>query len=98
MNVLVIEDDPKTAALMQKGLTAEGFNVEVSFDGEDGLEQVSIMQPDAIILDVMLPKQDGWQVLTQLRQTGNDVPVLMLTARDAVEHRIYSLVSVRCCE
>ncbi len=91
MKLLVIEDDPKTAALMQKGLTAEGFNVEVSRDGEDGLEQVAIMQPDAIILDVMLPKQDGWQVLSQLRHDGNDIPVLMLTARDAVEHRVKGL-------
>lgn len=91
MKLLVIEDDPKTASLMQKGLTAEGFNVEVSYDGEDGLEQIAIMQPDAIILDVMLPKKDGWQVLSELRLNGNGVPVLMLTARDAVEHRVKGL-------
>ncbi|MGL4395650.1 MAG: response regulator, partial [Hyphomicrobium sp.] len=64
MKLLVIEDDPKTALLMSKGLTSEGFSVEVCLDGEDGLEQAAIVQPDAIILDVMLPKLDGWAVLT----------------------------------
>ena len=91
MKLLVIEDDHKTAALMRKGLASEGYTVEVCHDGGEGLEQVLILQPDAIVLDVMLPKLDGWQVLAKLRGAGNDVPVLMLTARDAVEHRVRGL-------
>ena len=91
MKLLVIEDDPKTAALMRKGLASEGFSVEVCLNGEEGLEQAGIGQPDAIILDVMLPKIDGWAVLSRLRQSGSNTPVLMLTARDAVEHRVKGL-------
>lgn len=91
MKILVIEDDIKTASLMQKGLGLEGFTVDVCHDGDEGLEQLLIAPPDAVILDVMLPKLDGWQVLAQIRGSGNDVPVLMLTARDAVEHRVKGL-------
>jgi two-component system, OmpR family, copper resistance phosphate regulon response regulator CusR len=91
MKLLVIEDDPKTAALMSKGLASEGFSVEVCLDGEEGLEQARASQPDAIILDVMLPLLDGWAVLTRLRESGVNTPVLMLTARDAVEHRVRGL-------
>lgn len=91
MKLLVIEDDPKTAALMKKGLGLEGFTVEICCDGEEGLELAANAQPDAIILDVMLPKQDGWQILSRLRENGNNVPVIMLTARDAVEHRVRGL-------
>ncbi len=91
MKLIVIEDDHKTAALMSKGLTAEGFCVDVCLNGEEGLELASASPPDAIILDVMLPKLDGWAVLTRLRERGLNTPVLMLTARDAVEHRVKGL-------
>jgi two-component system, OmpR family, copper resistance phosphate regulon response regulator CusR len=91
MKLLLIEDDPKTAALMSKGLTSEGFSVEVCLDGVEGLEQAQASQPDAIILDVTLPTLDGWAVLMRLRESGLNTPVLMLTARDAVEHRVKGL-------
>jgi two-component system, OmpR family, copper resistance phosphate regulon response regulator CusR len=91
MKLLVIEDDPKTAALMSKGLSSEGFSVEVCLNGEEGLELALASRPDAIILDVMLPVLDGWAVLTRLRESGLNTPVLMLTARDAVEHRVKGL-------
>ncbi len=91
MKLIVIEDDRKTAALMSKGLTAEGFSVDVCLNGEEGLELAAASPPDAIILDVMLPKLDGWAVLTRLRERGLNTPVLMLTARDAVEHRVKGL-------
>lgn len=91
MKLLIIEDDPTTAALMSKGLASEGFGVDVCSNGEDGLEQAVSAQPDAIILDVMLPKIDGWTVLSRLRESGSNIPVLMLTARDAVEHRVKGL-------
>ncbi|MEQ1719373.1 MAG: response regulator [Hyphomicrobium sp.] len=91
MKLLVIEDDPKTAALMLKGLTAEGFTVEVCSDGAEGLEQARISEPDAIILDVMLPTIDGWNIISRLRDAGSTTPVLMLTARDTVEQRVKGL-------
>lgn len=91
MKLLVIEDDPKTAALMRKGLSSEGFSVDVCVDGEEGLEQARNTSPDAIILDVMLPKLDGWTVLTRLREQGFTTPILMLTARDSVDHRVKGL-------
>ena len=91
MKLLVIEDDPKTAALMRKGLTSEGFAVEVCADGEEGLHQALNGAPDAIVLDVMLPKLDGMTVLSRIREAGLNTPILMLTARDAVDHRVKGL-------
>jgi two-component system copper resistance phosphate regulon response regulator CusR len=91
MKLLVIEDDPKTAALMVKGLSSEGFVVDVCYNGEDGLEQAISDQHELVILDVGLPKIDGWTVLTRLRSTGRTTPVVMLTARDAVEQRVKGL-------
>lgn len=91
MKLLVIEDDAKTAALMQRGLTADGFSVDVCEDGAQGLAQASSASHDAIILDVMLPTLDGWTVLSRLRDAGLTTPVLMLTARDAVEQRVKGL-------
>lgn len=91
MRILVVEDDTHTAALMQQGLSQEGFSVDTCADGAAGLERARIARPDLMVLDVMLPKLDGWQVLTELRQSGNNLPVVMLTARDAVEHRVQGL-------
>lgn len=92
MKLLVIEDDAKTAALMQKGLAAEGFSVDVCEDGTQALSLVSgAPVHDAIILDVMLPGVDGWTILSRLRDSGLTTPVLMLTARDAVEQRVKGL-------
>lgn len=91
MKLLVIEDDAKTAALMQKGLSAEGFSVDVCEDGAEGLAKASACEHDAIVLDVMLPNLDGWTILSRLRDAGLTTPVLMLTARDAVEQRVMGL-------
>lgn len=91
MKLLVIEDDAKTAALMQKGLAAEGFSVDVCENGTEGLALAGMSAHDAIILDVMLPGLDGWTILSRLRDSGLMTPVLMLTARDAVEQRVKGL-------
>ncbi|MCB1485050.1 MAG: heavy metal response regulator transcription factor [Hyphomicrobiaceae bacterium] len=91
MKLLVIEDDPKTSLLMQKGLTAEGFSVDVCHDGEQGLETALAQNYDLIVLDVMLPKMDGWSVISRLRERDTRMPVLMVTARDAVDQRVYGL-------
>jgi two-component system copper resistance phosphate regulon response regulator CusR len=91
MKLLVIEDDTKTAALMQQGLSADGFGVDICSDGAQGLAEASKTRHDAIILDVTLPSMDGWEVLTKLREIGVMTPVLMVTARDAVEQRVKGL-------
>jgi two-component system copper resistance phosphate regulon response regulator CusR len=91
MRALVIEDEVKTAAYLRQGLSENGFLVQVCTDGEDGLHQALSFENDLIILDVMLPKRDGWSVLTSLRQAGKQTPVLFLTARDQVPDRIRGL-------
>jgi two-component system, OmpR family, copper resistance phosphate regulon response regulator CusR len=91
MKILVVEDDSKTAALMMAGLSKEGFDVVTCSTGEDGLDRVTATRPDLMVLDVMLPQIDGWDVLKRLRSDGNPVPVVMLTARDALEYRLKGL-------
>ena len=88
MKVLVIEDEVKTAKFLKKGLNEAGFLAEVAGDGLQGLHLAQEVEFDLIILDVMIPGLDGWQVLTKLRQAGNRTPVLFLTARDAVHERV----------
>ena len=88
MRLLVIEDEAKTARFLKKGLGEAGFVVDVAFNGIDGLEQAKNVEFDLIILDIMLPGLDGWQVLRGLRQAGKPTQVLFLTARDAVHERV----------
>ncbi len=88
MRILVIEDEAKTAKFLKKGLGEAGFVVDVALNGQDGLELAKDLDFDLIILDVMLPCLDGWQVLTGLRQAGKHTQVLFLTARDAVHERV----------
>jgi two-component system copper resistance phosphate regulon response regulator CusR len=91
VKVLVIEDEGKTAAYLRKGLAENGFLVDVVANGEDGLRLAREGSPDLVILDVMLPQRDGWSVLAALRQAKVETPVLLLTARDAVEDRVKGL-------
>ena len=91
MRTLVIEDEVKTAKFLKKGLSESGFSVEVSGDGLDGLHLALEVEFDLVILDVMIPSLDGWEVLTRLRQAGRQTPVLFLTARDAVHERVRGL-------
>ena len=88
MKILVIEDESKTAKFLKKGLDEACFVVSVAEDGIDGLHLALEMEFDLVILDVMLPGMDGWQVLTRLRQEGRRALVLVLTARDAVHERV----------
>ncbi len=83
MRVLVIEDERHMAELLRRGLEEEGYVVSVSFEGEEGLEAAASFEFDAIILDVMLPRRNGFEIAKQLRQDGSQTPILMLTARDA---------------
>lgn len=88
MKILVVEDEAKTAKFLKKGLREAGFVVDVARDGLDGLHLALEWEFDLIILDVMLPGLDGWQILARLRQEGRRAMVLFLTARDAVHERV----------
>jgi DNA-binding response OmpR family regulator len=87
MKVLLVEDEPRLAISLRKGLIAEGHSVEIASDGEHGLWMAQTAQFDAIVLDIMLPKLNGFQVCAKLRETGVWTPILMLTAKDG-EHDI----------
>jgi len=91
MRILIIEDERKTAAFLNKGLSESGFVVDTEENGEQGLFLALSKDYDLIILDVMLPGRDGWSILSTLRQSGNHIPVLFLTARDAVQDRVKGL-------
>jgi two-component system copper resistance phosphate regulon response regulator CusR len=88
MKILVIEDEAKTAKFLKKGLGEAGFVVDVAADGLNGLRMAQDTDFDMVILDIMLPHLDGWQVLTRLRRTSQTTQVLLLTARDAVHERV----------
>jgi two-component system copper resistance phosphate regulon response regulator CusR len=91
MRLLIVEDEPKTGAYLRKGLSEAGFTVDVTRNGEDGLHIAATTPYDLIILDIMLPKSDGWSVISRLRQRGNQTPVLMVTARVQVQVRVKGL-------
>jgi two-component system, OmpR family, copper resistance phosphate regulon response regulator CusR len=91
MRILVVEDEPKTAAYLRKGLSEGGHVVDCAVDGEEGLHLARTSAYDLVILDVMLPRRDGWSVITELRRAGKLIPVLFLTARDQVHDRVKGL-------
>jgi DNA-binding response OmpR family regulator len=93
MRVLVIEDEPKVASALKEGLEGEGYEVVVDHTGEGAFFRLNTEPFDIILLDLMLPGRDGLQVLTTLRGRGMDTPVLVLTARDALEDRVAGLDS-----
>ncbi|MEM7657175.1 MAG: response regulator transcription factor [Bacteroidota bacterium] len=89
--LLVVEDDPSLRELLEQNLRFEGYRVEVASNGKQGLEAVEIHQPDLILLDLMLPVMSGLEVCKRLRGTGNEVPIIMLTARDTQVDKIRGL-------
>lgn len=91
MRILIVEDEPKTAAFLTKGLAEHGFVVDAVANGRDGLHAAKTQTYDLAILDVMLPGQDGWTILRELRAAGSQMPVLFLTAKDAVADRVKGL-------
>ena len=91
MRVLVVEDEVKMAALLRRGLEEEGMAVDVAVSGEDAMPQAGATDYDAIVLDVMLSGTDGFETCRRMRESGVWAPVLMLTARDAVEDRVAGL-------
>jgi len=91
MRALIVEDEPKMARLIRRGLVDEGYAADVVSNGEDAIWRAGATEYDVIVLDVMLPGLNGFQVCEQLRKSGVWSPVLMLTARDAVEDRVAGL-------
>jgi heavy metal response regulator len=91
MRILVVEDEPKVASFVERGLTAEQYTVEVVHDGEAALQRLGVGDYDLVVLDVLLPKRDGLSVLETLRARGSGIPVLLLTARDTVADKVAGL-------
>ena len=93
MRILLVEDEPSAAHLLAKGLREQAYAVDVAADGDTAIFQIGTTDYDAVVLDVMLPVKDGLAVCRTIRDSGSMVPILMVTARDAVEARIAGLDS-----
>jgi two-component system, OmpR family, copper resistance phosphate regulon response regulator CusR len=91
MHILVVEDEKKTAAFISKGLTESNFTVDIAENGRDGLDLATTRDYDLVVLDVMLPGIDGWEVLKRMRDKGKETPVLFLTVLDGVDDRVRGL-------
>ncbi len=91
MRVLIVDDDPAVSGALHRALRLEGYDVSLADDGPKALEEIAIRPPDAVVLDLGLPTIDGLDVCRRLRAAGDDTPVLMLTARDAINDRVQGL-------
>ena len=91
VRILVVEDDEEIAQVLQRSLRMEGYEVKLAADGVRGLEEAHAFLPDLIVLDLGLPRLDGVDVARRLREDGDEVPILMLTARDALDSRVEGL-------
>src|ERR671930_249888 len=91
MEILVVDDEPAVRDSLERALRLEGYDVGLASDGREALDSVEEHQPDALVLDVMMPRLDGLQVCRILRSQGDRTPILVLTARDAVSDRVAGL-------
>ncbi len=91
MRVLLVEDDEVISERLKRALEKEGYTADLAHDGQIGLELAKLSEYSVIVLDVMMPKRDGWSVCQALRDSKNTTPILMLTAKDAVEDRVKGL-------
>ncbi|UJF34549.1 response regulator transcription factor [Paenibacillus hexagrammi] len=89
--ILVVDDDEKITSMLRRGLAFEGYMVVTASNGVEGLKQMMVDEPNLMILDVMMPQVDGWEVVRRVRESGSDVPILMLTAKDEVNDRVKGL-------
>lgn len=91
MRILVVDDDRAVRESLRRSLAFNGYTVDLAEDGVEALEAIASERPDALVLDVMMPRLDGLEVCRQLRSTGDDLPILVLTARDSVSERVSGL-------
>ena len=91
MRILVVDDDRAVRESLRRSLTFNGYIVDLAVDGVDALDKTTSARPDAMVLDVMMPRLDGLEVCRRLRSTGDDLPILVLTARDSVSDRVAGL-------
>ncbi len=91
MRILLAEDEKALNRVVTRRLTWEGYSVDSCFDGQEALDYLAAVEYDAVVLDVMMPRVDGFEVLTQMRERGDDTPVLFLTARDALADKVEGL-------
>ncbi|MBJ8344089.1 response regulator transcription factor [Antrihabitans sp. YC2-6] len=91
MRILVVDDDRAVRESLRRSLTFNGYTVDLAVDGVDALDKTTLSRPDALVLDVMMPRLDGLEVCRRLRSTGDDLPILVLTARDSVSERVAGL-------
>ena len=91
MKILVVDDERAVRESLRRALELEGYDVELASDGREAVDRLDEVEPDAVILDVLMPGLDGLEVCRQLRSAGNRLPILMLTARDAVQNRVEGL-------
>jgi two-component system, OmpR family, response regulator MprA len=89
--ILVIDDDDKITSMLRRGLAFEGYAVKTAGDGHEGLQSMLQEEPDLVILDVMMPRLDGWEVVRRMRAGGIQAPILLLTAKDDVADRVRGL-------
>ncbi|BBH21600.1 DNA-binding response regulator [Paenibacillus baekrokdamisoli] len=90
-HILVVDDDEKIIALLRRSLAFEGYEISVASNGGEGLKLMLTSDPDLLILDVMMPQVDGWEVCRRVREGGSSVPILMLTAKDDITDRVKGL-------
>ncbi len=91
MRILVVDDDRAVRESLRRSLSFNGYTVETASDGMEALDSIKSERPDAVVLDVMMPRLDGLEVCRRLRSTGDDLPILVLTARDSVSERVSGL-------
>lgn len=91
VRILVVDDDRAVRESLRRSLSFNGYSVDLAQDGVEALDAIANDRPDALVLDVMMPRLDGLEVCRQLRSTGDDLPILVLTARDSVSERVAGL-------
>ena len=91
VRILVVDDDRAVRESLRRSLSFNGYSVELAHDGVEALDMIASDRPDALVLDVMMPRLDGLEVCRHLRSTGDDLPILVLTARDSVSERVAGL-------
>src|SRR5262247_4655354 len=93
MRVLVVDDDQAVRESLRRSLSFNGYDVELATDGFEALDRIATQRPDALVLDLMMPRLDGLETCRRLRSAGEDLPILVLTARDAVADRVAGLAA-----